>query len=207
VPARKRRKGHKVPRARRYLRRPLVITREPFRVDIQFVARKRDGQRKPWRWCWGPYRELRTLDAALTMARASHGRKARIALMIRGRAVVISHELRTRAGMARARAEGRKLGRPRVRFDVAAARRAVAAGVEVRGRTWVLRAVARALGVSVSTLERALRAPSKRVAPKLGRNRGRGRSPADRGAPGGRALALGLEAAIALERGGTRGAA
>jgi DNA invertase Pin-like site-specific DNA recombinase len=60
---------------------------------------------------------------------------------------------RTRAGMARAKRHGtrsgRKIGRPKARVDVDAARAAIAAGASQRG-------AAAALGVPLATLQRAL---------------------------------------------------
>jgi DNA invertase Pin-like site-specific DNA recombinase len=60
---------------------------------------------------------------------------------------------RTKAGMARAKRHGtrsgRKIGRPKARVDVEAARAAMAAGASQR-------AAAAALGVSLATLQRAL---------------------------------------------------
>lgn len=60
---------------------------------------------------------------------------------------------RTKAGMARAKRQGtrsgRKIGRPKVRVDVDAARAAMAAGASQR-------AAAAGLGVSLATLQRAL---------------------------------------------------
>lgn len=56
---------------------------------------------------------------------------------------------RVMAGLARAKAEGRKIGRPRKGFDY---RRAV----ELRKKGWSLRRLARALGVSHATVARHL---------------------------------------------------
>lgn len=58
---------------------------------------------------------------------------------------------RTRAGMARARAQGHRIGRPPVIVDL---RRAV----ELRDRGQGARAIARALGVGATTVRKALRA-------------------------------------------------
>jgi DNA invertase Pin-like site-specific DNA recombinase len=58
---------------------------------------------------------------------------------------------RTKAGMEAARRRGAKIGRPRVRFDVEAARAQVASGETIA-------AVARAHGVGATTLRRALAA-------------------------------------------------
>ena len=57
---------------------------------------------------------------------------------------------RTKAGVARARAEGAKLGRPRVAFDVQKA-------VELRNTGLGFKQVARALGIPRTTLFRAIR--------------------------------------------------
>lgn len=60
---------------------------------------------------------------------------------------------RTKAGLEQARRRGAKIGRPRTRFDVDRAR-------DLRAEGQSLRAVAKELGVSYSTLCRALGAPS-----------------------------------------------
>lgn len=57
---------------------------------------------------------------------------------------------RTKAGLEQARRKGIRLGRPRARLDVERARRLQASGTS-------LRAIAKELGVSLTTLARALR--------------------------------------------------
>lgn len=64
---------------------------------------------------------------------------------------------RTRAGMDAARRRGARIGRPRVFVDVARALR-------LRTRGWSDRRIAKALGVSPSSLARALRAAADPVA-------------------------------------------
>jgi DNA invertase Pin-like site-specific DNA recombinase len=56
---------------------------------------------------------------------------------------------RVRAGVAKAKAQGKRLGRPRARLDLAAARARIERGE-------ALRSVARALGTNHATLRRAL---------------------------------------------------
>jgi DNA invertase Pin-like site-specific DNA recombinase len=56
---------------------------------------------------------------------------------------------RTRAGLERARAEGKRLGRPRAQIDIERAREMMATGSSLRG-------TAKELGVGVATLSRAL---------------------------------------------------
>ena len=66
---------------------------------------------------------------------------------------------RVKAGVARAKAEGRKFGRPRKGFDY---RRAV----ELRGQGHSLRHIAAALGVSHATVQRVLSQKSALAAPR-----------------------------------------
>jgi DNA invertase Pin-like site-specific DNA recombinase len=56
---------------------------------------------------------------------------------------------RTRAGLERARAEGKRLGRPPAMIDMKKAREMIAGGSSLRG-------AAKELGVGVATLSRAL---------------------------------------------------
>jgi DNA invertase Pin-like site-specific DNA recombinase len=58
---------------------------------------------------------------------------------------------RTKAGLQRARRAGKRLGRRAVQVDVKAARKLQADGLGLRG-------VAKKLGISTNTLQRALRA-------------------------------------------------
>ena len=138
-----------------------------MRVDIQFTARKRDPRTgEPYRWRWGAYRTVEELEVALARAKKQFPRRGKVTLVERGwvpASIDFGHAERTRDGMARARARGRPVGRPRASFDAGEARRAVERASRKSGKTRALREVARRMKVSVSTLERALRVPSKGV--------------------------------------------
>lgn len=120
---------------------------------VQFFARKRDADGDRCQWHHGPF----TADEAIAWAAKMRGLAA-----IRGFARVeivppVDHAERTRAGMARAAAAGKRIGRPKSALNVGSARGLVTSWTLGMGRTGALWAVAGRFGVSVSTLERALR--------------------------------------------------
>lgn len=101
-------------------------------VELDRIGVEVLSVREPWLDTGGPVRSL--LVAVLSW----------VAEFERARLIE-----RTRAGLARARREGKRLGRPRVVIDVPRARR-------LRGEGRSIRDVARVLGVSRSVLGRAL---------------------------------------------------
>ncbi len=140
---------------------------------VQVIGRKRNpetGER--YRWRHGPFASFDAAEAFAKTQRATHARRVRVELVpFRETRVRLTHAGRTRAGMERARARGRHIGRPRAKLGLrrdrpegvtlARAREIVKAWSDVHGRTKGLEIASRTLGVSVSTLERALRRPSK----------------------------------------------
>ena len=135
-----------------------------MKLYVQFTSRKRDrvtGERGRWRH--GPYA---TLDEALEHARKMrklHGSTVRVEVPVPAKGSSALHALRTRAGMARARAAGKRVGRPRRKLDMKRVRMVVNAWSRVHGRTEGLKIASRFLKASVSTLKRALRRGSKGV--------------------------------------------
>jgi hypothetical protein len=142
------------------------------RWDIQFTARKRqpwDGE--PYRWRHGHFTSLEdaiAYERSLRELRKKNGvgPTTRIEIIKMGVRKVRSkgvarkdHAARTRAGMAAARAAGKRIGRPRVKFLAANERVAliIARGqMKQHGKAEGLRMAAKHLRVSVSTLKRAL---------------------------------------------------
>ena len=73
----------------------------------------------------------------------------------RRQALKREHANATRAGMDRAKGEGKHVGRPLKELNIGRARGILAGLIAVHGRTKGIAAAAIALGVSVSTLRRA----------------------------------------------------
>ncbi len=142
------------------------------RAWIQFTARKRqpwDGE--PYRWRHGPFARLEdaiAYERKLREQRKANGvaRTARMEVTqtgvrkSRSKGVTrAEHAELTRAGMAAARVLGKRIGRPRAKHNAASDRIALVIArsqMRLHGKTAGLRLAAKHLGVSVSTLKRAL---------------------------------------------------
>lgn len=101
---------------------------------VQFFARKRDADGDRCQWHHGPF----TADEAIAWAAKMRGLAA-----IRGFARVeivppVDHAERTRAGMARAAAAGKRIGRPKSALNVGSARGLVTSWTLGMGRTGAL---------------------------------------------------------------------
>jgi hypothetical protein len=151
------------------------VTPSPLRIMVLFTARKRrawDGE--PYDWTHGPFASVLEANAHAGKLRGKPGfaAKVRIEVVIGGQKG--SGRIRsetTKAGLARAKASGKRLGRPRAKLDLARARRIIAAWTSVHGKAGGLVAAAKMLRVSVSTLKRAFRAVGQKGSPRTERKK------------------------------------
>jgi hypothetical protein len=129
---------------------------------VQFTSRRRDPETgDPYRWNHGSWGTEEEAEEHAARVRPGFAPDVRVEAVPARRAPSTLraqlHAKRTRAGMARARRAGKRIGRPRARFDVQRARGIVAAKATVVGKWNAVEWAARVLKVSPSRLKRALR--------------------------------------------------